>query len=57
VYALDPVLALDRPGMVADAYVLRELTVGGRIGVGPSRVQTCLLPQSYLRACQPLLFD
>lgn len=42
--ALDAVLALDRPGMLAGAYVLHEFTVGSRLDIGPFRAQTCLLP-------------
>ncbi len=42
--ALDAVLALDRPGMLAHAYVLPEFTVGRGIDIGPFRAQTSLLP-------------
>jgi ribonuclease BN (tRNA processing enzyme) len=42
--ALDAVLALDRPGMLTDAYVLHEFTAGDRFGIGPFRAQTRLLP-------------
>jgi len=42
--ALDAVLALDRPGMLADAYALHEFTAGGRLGIGPFDVLTRLLP-------------
>jgi ribonuclease BN (tRNA processing enzyme) len=42
--ALDAVLALDRPGMLVDAYVLNELTAGKDIDVGPFRLQSRLLP-------------
>lgn len=42
--ALDAVLALDRPGMLADAYVVHELTAAMPISVGPFRLQTRLLP-------------
>jgi ribonuclease BN (tRNA processing enzyme) len=42
--ALDAVLALDRPGMLADAYVLHELTAGREISVGPFRLHSRLLP-------------
>jgi ribonuclease BN (tRNA processing enzyme) len=38
------VLALDRPGMLADAYVLHEFTAGAHLDIGPFRVQTRLLP-------------
>ncbi|OUC82104.1 MBL fold metallo-hydrolase [Streptosporangium minutum] len=42
--ALDAVLALDRPGMLADAYVLHEFTAGDRLDIGPFRARTRLLP-------------
>jgi ribonuclease BN (tRNA processing enzyme) len=42
--ALDAVLALDRPGMLTDAYVLHEFTVGDRFDIGPFRAETSLLP-------------
>jgi ribonuclease BN (tRNA processing enzyme) len=42
--ALDAVLALDRPGMLADGYVLHELTPDGSLDIGPFGVQTRLLP-------------
>jgi ribonuclease BN (tRNA processing enzyme) len=42
--ALDAVLALDRPGMLADAYVLHEFTAGDPLDIGPFRAQTRLLP-------------
>ncbi|MEV4545051.1 MBL fold metallo-hydrolase [Micromonospora echinaurantiaca] len=42
--ALDAVLALDRPGMLADAYTLHEITLGGRLDIGPFRAQTFPLP-------------
>ena len=42
--ALDAVLALDEPGMLADAISLRELTPGTRLAIGPFDVRTCLLP-------------
>ncbi|QFY10157.1 MBL fold metallo-hydrolase [Nonomuraea phyllanthi] len=48
--ALDAVLALDRPGLLADAYVLHELTAGGRFDIGPFRAQTRLLPHSVPNA-------
>jgi ribonuclease BN (tRNA processing enzyme) len=44
--ALDAVLALDRPGMLAAAYVLHDITVGDRLDIGPFRAQTRLLPHS-----------
>jgi len=42
--ALDAVFALDRPGMLAGACVLHEFTAGSRLGIGPFRAQTRLLP-------------
>lgn len=42
--ALDAVLALDRPGMLADAYVLHEFAPGSPLDIGPFRAQTRLLP-------------
>ncbi len=42
--ALDAVLALDEPGMLADAFTLHELTPGRRLGIGPFDAETCLLP-------------
>jgi ribonuclease BN (tRNA processing enzyme) len=38
--ALDAVLALDHPGMLASGYVLHELTAGDSLDVGPLQVQT-----------------
>ncbi|MEU2613878.1 MBL fold metallo-hydrolase [Micromonospora sp. NPDC007271] len=42
--ALDAVLALDRPGMLDDAYVLHEFTAGSAFDIGPFRAETRLLP-------------
>ena len=42
--ALDAVLALDRPGMLAGAFTLCEITPGSRLGIGPFDALTCLLP-------------
>src|SRR5260370_32382664 len=42
--ALDAVLALDRPGMLASGYVLHELTADSSLDIGPLQVQTRLLP-------------
>lgn len=42
--ALDAVLALDRPGMLADAYLLHEFTAGSSLAIGPFHCQTRLLP-------------
>ena len=42
--ALDAVLALDRPAMLADAYTLHEFTPGASLDIGPFRAATRLLP-------------
>jgi ribonuclease BN (tRNA processing enzyme) len=42
--ALDAVLALDWPGMLADAYVLNEFAPGSALHIGPFGGQTQLLP-------------
>jgi ribonuclease BN (tRNA processing enzyme) len=42
--ALDAVLALDRPGMLAGALRLVEISPGGRLDIGPFRARTVLLP-------------
>ncbi len=42
--ALDPVLALDRPGMLDRAYELREFDPGDRFEVGPFEVHSRPLP-------------
>jgi ribonuclease BN (tRNA processing enzyme) len=42
--ALDAVLALDRPGMLANAYLLHEFTAGDKLTIGPFRAETRLLP-------------
>lgn len=42
--ALDAVLALDRPGMLAGALALHEFDPGDRFGAGPFRTDTWLLP-------------
>jgi ribonuclease BN (tRNA processing enzyme) len=42
--ALDPVLALDRPGMLDDAIALREFAPGEGLAVGPFGVRSWLLP-------------
>jgi ribonuclease BN (tRNA processing enzyme) len=44
--ALDAVLALDRPGMLDDGYVLHELDPGGSLDIGPFGARTRLLPHS-----------
>jgi ribonuclease BN (tRNA processing enzyme) len=43
-HALDAVLALDRPGMLDDAYELREFEPGAGFEVGPFSVGSRLLP-------------
>ncbi len=48
--ALDAVLALDRPGLLTDAYVLHEFTAGSRLDLGPFRAHTRLLPHSVPNA-------
>jgi ribonuclease BN (tRNA processing enzyme) len=42
--AVDRVLALDRPGMLDDAYRLNEFAAGDGFSIGPFEVQTWLLP-------------
>jgi ribonuclease BN (tRNA processing enzyme) len=42
--ALRAVLALDRPGMLDDAFALREFDAGDAFPIGPFQVQTRLLP-------------
>ncbi|MCW2879674.1 MAG: hypothetical protein JWQ95_3774 [Sphaerisporangium sp.] len=42
--ALDPILALDRPGMLAGSYELREFAAGSASEVGPFHVDTWPLP-------------
>jgi ribonuclease BN (tRNA processing enzyme) len=42
--ALDAVLALDGPGMLADAYLLNEFAPGSALRIGPFGCQTRLLP-------------
>jgi ribonuclease BN (tRNA processing enzyme) len=37
--ALDAVLALDRPGMLSDGYVLHEFTPGDGFDIGPFRAE------------------
>src|SRR5215475_2498663 len=44
--ALDAVLALDRPGMLDDGYVLHELAIGSALEIGPFQARTRLLPHS-----------
>jgi ribonuclease BN (tRNA processing enzyme) len=42
--ALDAVLALDRPRMLAGAYTLHEFTPGASLDIGPFSAETRLLP-------------
>lgn len=42
--ALDAVLALDRPGMLDDAYAVHEVADGSRFDIGPFAARTRLLP-------------
>jgi ribonuclease BN (tRNA processing enzyme) len=42
--ALDAVLALDRPGMLASGLALHALDIGGRFTAGPFTAETRLLP-------------
>jgi len=44
--ALDVVLALDRRGMLDDAFELHDLPDRGELAVGPYQVRTTLLPHS-----------
>jgi ribonuclease BN (tRNA processing enzyme) len=48
--ALDAVLALDRPGMLDDAYLLHEFPPGSRLTIGPFEAQTRLLPHFVTNA-------
>jgi ribonuclease BN (tRNA processing enzyme) len=42
--AVDPVLALDRPGMLRSAYRLHEFTAGSGFEAGPFRIDSWALP-------------
>jgi ribonuclease BN (tRNA processing enzyme) len=42
--AVDNVLALDRPGSLEDAYLMREFAAGDRFQVGPFQIETWSLP-------------
>ncbi len=44
--ALDAVLALDRPGMLADACALHEFQAGDAFAIGPLAIQSAALPHS-----------
>jgi ribonuclease BN (tRNA processing enzyme) len=48
--ALDAVLALDRPGMLADAYEVLEFDAGETFTIGPFRVDSRALPHSVPNA-------
>jgi ribonuclease BN (tRNA processing enzyme) len=55
--AVDAVLALDDPRMLADAYALREFTAGHRFEVGPFQVDTWALPHFVPNAGMRLTAD
>jgi ribonuclease BN (tRNA processing enzyme) len=55
--AVDAVLALDNPRMLAGAYVLRELSFGQRLEVGPFQVDTWALPHFVPNAGVRLTVD
>jgi ribonuclease BN (tRNA processing enzyme) len=42
--ALDAVMALDRPEVVAGSYAIQELEPGSELSIGPFQVRTALLP-------------
>jgi len=42
--AADPVLSLDRPGMLSEAYLLHEFRPGSHMQIGPFGVESRLLP-------------
>jgi ribonuclease BN (tRNA processing enzyme) len=48
--ALDAVLALDRPGMLDDAYVLHQFAAGDELTIGPFHGETRPLPHSVPNA-------
>ncbi len=48
--AIDRVLALDRPGMLDDAYTVVEFSAGKRLQIGPFVVETWSLPHSVPNA-------
>jgi ribonuclease BN (tRNA processing enzyme) len=48
--ALDAVLALDRPGMLAGACTIEDLVPGRNLDIGPVRAETRLLPHSMPNA-------
>jgi ribonuclease BN (tRNA processing enzyme) len=52
-----PVLALDRRGLLADAYVLHEFAAGEDFSIGPFRAETRLLPHSVPNAGVRLVAD
>jgi ribonuclease BN (tRNA processing enzyme) len=55
--AMDAVLALDSPRMLAGAYALREFTAGDRFEVGPFQVDTWALPHFVPNAGMRLTAD
>ncbi len=48
--AVDAVLALDRPGMLAGALALHEFSAGATMGIGPFHAVTRLLPHTVPNA-------
>ena len=44
--AVDRVVALDRPGLLEDAYVLHAFAAGDPLEIGPFQISTWLLPHS-----------
>ncbi len=55
--ALDAVLALDRPGILAGAYALHEFSAGTSLDIGPFKAATRLLPHSLPNAGLRLAAD
>lgn len=55
--SLDAVHALDRPGMLREAYLTRDFDAGDTFEVGPFRVETWLLPHSLPNAGLRLTAD
>jgi ribonuclease BN (tRNA processing enzyme) len=55
--AVDRVLALDRPGLLDDAYAVHEFSAGERFEVGPFEVETLALPHFVPNAGMRLSVD
>jgi ribonuclease BN (tRNA processing enzyme) len=55
--AIDRVLALDRPGMLDDAYTLHEFAAGEQLEIGPFRIETWPLPHSVPNAGTRVVVD